>query len=346
MRLENNYTEILTALINKQNSEGLTALHYASFRGNIKIINILIQNGADISLVGIKGSSVMHLAAKGNQPSSLVLFKEKYKQSINILDNAEDTPLHVAAENGCDLALTFLLSWNANPNCQNKVGYTPLHLAVINGRVKAIKKLMQKGADPSLKDYKQNKSCVQYATETKNQRLIELFKERNICEILFFRPKIAKMKHSKINMIFYIIMTIIISIMTLFVILPYINSLFVTFVFIILFIFNAVLYILLFASDPGKIKASVSLPSLLSHIEENINDYCPYCITKKTSTTKHCIICGVCIDGFDHHCFWVGNCIGTNNYSIFLIFLISEIIFIFLNLIESVICKICFFIFI
>ena len=166
MRLENNYTEILTALINKQNSEGLTALHYASFRGNIKIINILIQNGADISLVGIKGSSVMHLAAKGNQPSSLVLFKEKYKQSINILDNAEDTPLHVAAENGCDLALTFLLSWNANPNCQNKVGYTPLHLAVINGRVKAIKKLMQKGADPSLKDYKQNKSCVQYATET------------------------------------------------------------------------------------------------------------------------------------------------------------------------------------
>ena len=51
MRLENNYTEILTALINKQNSEGLTALHYASFRGNIKIIKLLLENGADLRVV-------------------------------------------------------------------------------------------------------------------------------------------------------------------------------------------------------------------------------------------------------------------------------------------------------
>ena len=38
--------------------------------------------------------------------------------------------------------------------------------------------------------------------------------------------------------------------------------------------------------------------------------------------TKHCIICEKCVDEFDHHCFWVGNCIGKNNFSLFFNFLI------------------------
>ncbi len=37
----------------------------------------------------------------------------------------------------------------------------------------------------------------------------------------------------------------------------------------------------------------------------------------------HCIICNQCIDDFDHHCFWVNNCIGGNNLTIFLVFLVS-----------------------
>lgn len=43
----------------------------------------------------------------------------------------------------------------------------------------------------------------------------------------------------------------------------------------------------------------------------------------------HCDNCGVCIEGYDHHCPWTGKCIGRKNISFFNIFLYSILIVIF-----------------
>ena len=40
----------------------------------------------------------------------------------------------------------------------------------------------------------------------------------------------------------------------------------------------------------------------------------------------------MCIDDFDHHCFWVNNCIGGNNLSTFIIFLLSVSLNLILNM--------------
>jgi len=38
--------------------------------------------------------------------------------------------------------------------------------------------------------------------------------------------------------------------------------------------------------------------------------YCENCDLYRIIRSKHCYKCGICVPRFDHHCFWVGGCIG------------------------------------
>jgi hypothetical protein len=43
----------------------------------------------------------------------------------------------------------------------------------------------------------------------------------------------------------------------------------------------------------------------------------------------HCPDCNVCIKGWDHHCPWMGTCIGEKNYTLFLAFNLTWLIYLF-----------------
>jgi hypothetical protein len=43
----------------------------------------------------------------------------------------------------------------------------------------------------------------------------------------------------------------------------------------------------------------------------------------------HCPDCNVCIQGFDHHCPWMGTCIGEKNYKAFLAFNLTWLMYLF-----------------
>jgi len=49
-------------------------------------------------------------------------------------------------------------------------------------------------------------------------------------------------------------------------------------------------------------------------------------------SSYHCKICERCVEKFDHHCAFVNNCIGEQNYSIFFILLLALIIYTSINI--------------
>lgn len=127
---------ILKEWLNKTTKEGYSPIHYASFRGNIELIEILVENNADYNFINNQGLNCLHIAAQGNKPHALVYLLEKLKIDINLKDNDDSTPLHWACYTGSENVLNFILAWKPLINAQDKDGYTPLHLAVISGKIK------------------------------------------------------------------------------------------------------------------------------------------------------------------------------------------------------------------
>lgn len=52
------------------------------------------------------------------------------------------------------------------------------------------------------------------------------------------------------------------------------------------------------------------------------SSFCSACLVRRPVRSKHCSVCDKCVARLDHHCPWVGNCIGAKNHKFFIGFLV------------------------
>ncbi|CAI9101086.1 OLC1v1038332C1 [Oldenlandia corymbosa var. corymbosa] len=72
------------------------------------------------------------------------------------------------------------------------------------------------------------------------------------------------------------------------------------------------------SSDPQNLAPTVAS---LDGVElESAVRYCNTCRNGKPPRCHHCSICQRCVLKMDHHCIWVVNCVGAQNYKFFLLF--------------------------
>lgn len=80
------------------------------------------------------------------------------------------------------------------------------------------------------------------------------------------------------------------------------------------------------------LKVALSRPGIAhprhaaSSFEREDRRFCAICELVRERGTEHCEECGVCIIEMDHHCPWVGKCIGKENILDFYVFIGSTFI--------------------
>ena len=95
-------------------------------------------------------------------------------------------------------------------------------------------------------------------------------------------------------------------------------------IFILVYLYYTITYILLMILNPGipNDKSAIDLHQLKRKYYQ-----CTLCNSiiyrDNEFITYHCHYCNICVEKFDHHCNFVGKCIGKNNATIFRLWLFS-----------------------
>ena len=352
--------EKLKDFINMSNSKGVAPIHFASFRGDVQLIRLLIENGADMTKTTKRELNVIHYSAQGNKPNSLIYFYFKMKNNIDnknpyklITDKdcGGSTSLHWAVYSLAEDLLLYLINLDIFDSLEDKIkfineidneGYSALHLSISSKSSRITIRLLQNGADPLIKD-KKGDTPLELAQKKKQNEIINILKASQSCQICNLRVPVKKVEKSPGNIICIFIFQFISNIILFCSTIPIFLYKYDNFGYILIFIYIFFLflfffiYFILLIVDPG-IKRKKTLDELQGLLNRNVDlsKYCYKCFVKKTRNSKHCIICDCCYEKFDHHCYWINKCVAKRNFFLFIIFLFETAFYLLIMLIICV----------
>ena len=86
-------------LVDVRNEQGYMVVNFAGYRGHVNIVRVLMKCGAEVKRGNGMGMGMLHLAAQGDRPSTVLLL-HSLSLPLNAPDHRGSTPLHWAAFSG------------------------------------------------------------------------------------------------------------------------------------------------------------------------------------------------------------------------------------------------------
>lgn len=164
-----NITRILLESKANVNADSVNgpALSIAARQGNIEMITLLLEYGADIDGAGSKKPPLIEAVTAEKQDAALRLIE--LRANLNVFSESGDNAIHIAAKNDLNKVTKNLIK-KGLVNQMNKVGRTPLHLV---HHADTAHVLLKAGALVNAVTYK-GETPLHYASYSGNYDLAEL----------------------------------------------------------------------------------------------------------------------------------------------------------------------------
>ncbi|KAF6027765.1 hypothetical protein EB796_013929 [Bugula neritina] len=306
-------------------------IHWACTNGHISVVDVLLQQGVSIDSVDSKGCTPLIVAAQYGK-TMLAGYLMGKGARLQLTDKDGDNALHWASFKGHEELMRLLIYSGFSIKQRDDYGQTALHLACINGSLSAVRALCERdGIELDLKD-KNGKTPYLLAAGRKHDKVMTYLKKKidknhsilgkvELKTLIFGPPG-----NSKYPIIFFI------SVLLFWAYPIYLlKCLYNTWeelwiAHITFWVSNVLMWISLYHAntiDPGYLPRNIPEYDMAIKQVAHFNDWkegdnplsrlCHTCRTIKPLRSKHCRVCGRCVQNFDHHCPWIYNCVGYRN---------------------------------
>ncbi|XP_067661991.1 ankyrin-3-like [Haliotis asinina] len=179
------YVEVLkyvlsqnTVDINSRGRSKKTPAMIAAECGHEKVVELLMEKGANLSLTCDTGSNILHLACSKGRLEVLKYILSQNIVDINSRGRSKKTPAMIAAECGHEKVVELLMEKGANLSLTCDTGSNILHLACSKGRLEVLKYILSQNIVDINSRGRSKKTPAMIAAECGHEKVVELLVEK------------------------------------------------------------------------------------------------------------------------------------------------------------------------